>query len=210
MEIIKRWKVIIIAAGVIASAVFYTCQDNADHTKTLLSGAYEETGNGAEGAEAGGRDAEPGGGKPVTGNDEAGTETGVREYDGDLNVSSENAETPEIPPWEQQKEELESLIRRAVREELLKITEEGYLELALLEAAKQAAREAEAKAGMVGLNSAGAEELMGLPGIGRQRAEDILRFREENGGFRNTAEIMQVPGIKEALYNRIKDKIYVD
>lgn len=64
--------------------------------------------------------------------------------------------------------------------------------------------------GRVNLNTADADRLQTLPGIGASRAMDILSYRETHGGFRNTEEIMQIPGIKESIYEKIKDKITVD
>lgn len=63
--------------------------------------------------------------------------------------------------------------------------------------------------GRVNLNTATAEELMTLPGIGTSKAADIIAYREDNGGFDAPEEIMQISGIKEGLYNRIKDDIKV-
>lgn len=76
----------------------------------------------------------------------------------------------------------------------------------MLEIAK---REAEAAAGLVNLNQATKEQLMELPGIGASRAEDIIRYRESAGGFQTIEEIMQVPGIKDAGFQKIKDRIVV-
>ena len=63
--------------------------------------------------------------------------------------------------------------------------------------------------GRINLNTATAEELMTLPGIGESKAGDIIAYREENGGFSSPEEIMQIRGSKEGLYNRIKDDIKV-
>lgn len=63
--------------------------------------------------------------------------------------------------------------------------------------------------GKVNLNTAGKAELMQLPGIGEAKAQDILLYREEKGGFQKIEEIMQVPGIKEARFQAIKDLITV-
>ncbi len=63
--------------------------------------------------------------------------------------------------------------------------------------------------GLVNLNTATKEQLMTLPGIGESRAEAILRYREESGGFQSIDEIMQVSGIKEAAYRKIKDRITI-
>lgn len=61
----------------------------------------------------------------------------------------------------------------------------------------------------VNLNTATKEELMTLSGIGESRAEDIIRYREEQGGFLKIEDIKKVSGIKEALFQKIKDKIRV-
>lgn len=69
--------------------------------------------------------------------------------------------------------------------------------------------QAEAAEPVVNLNTADKEQLMTLKGIGESRAEDILRYREEHGKFRNIEEIMNVPGIKDAAFQKIKDRIIV-
>ena len=63
--------------------------------------------------------------------------------------------------------------------------------------------------GIVNLNTAGAETLKTLSGIGDSKAQAILAYREEHGGFSSIEEIMQVPGIKESTFSMIKDKIAV-
>lgn len=74
------------------------------------------------------------------------------------------------------------------------------------EAAERAADEA---AGRVNLNTASAEQLCTLPGIGESRAKAIIAYREEHGGFETAEEIMQVSGIKEGMYEKLKELIYV-
>lgn len=61
----------------------------------------------------------------------------------------------------------------------------------------------------VNLNTATKEELMTLTGVGQSRAEDIIRYREKNGGFARIEDIMKVSGIKEASFEKIKDQITV-
>lgn len=63
--------------------------------------------------------------------------------------------------------------------------------------------------GKVNINLADKDTLMTLSGIGETRAEAILKFREEHGGFGNIEELMQVEGIKEKTYDKIKDSITV-
>lgn len=59
----------------------------------------------------------------------------------------------------------------------------------------------------VNINTAGVSELMTLPGIGESRAESIIAYREQNGGFTSIEDIMQISGIKGAAYEKIKDRI---
>ena len=63
--------------------------------------------------------------------------------------------------------------------------------------------------GKVNLNRASKEELMTLPGIGESKADSIIAYRKEKGSFKNIKDIMQIAGIKESLYQKIKDLIQV-
>ena len=59
------------------------------------------------------------------------------------------------------------------------------------------------------LNKASKEELMALRGIGEAKAEDIIRYREEQGGFNCIEDIMNISGIKDAAFQKIKEEITV-
>ena len=50
---------------------------------------------------------------------------------------------------------------------------------------------------------------MQLPGIGESKADSIILYRKEHGNFKTTEDIMLINGIKEAVYNQIKDYIKV-
>ena len=63
--------------------------------------------------------------------------------------------------------------------------------------------------GKININTAGEEELTSLNGIGESRARDILTYRKEYGPFRSIEDIKQVPGIKNAVFEKIKDDITV-
>ena len=63
--------------------------------------------------------------------------------------------------------------------------------------------------GLVDINSATRETLMTLPGIGASKADKIIAYREANGGFASIEDIMLVGGIKEGLFNKVKDRICV-
>ena len=62
---------------------------------------------------------------------------------------------------------------------------------------------------LVDINTASKTELCSLPGIGESRAESILTYREKNGGFSKIEDIMKVEGIKEGMFEKMKDKICV-
>lgn len=61
--------------------------------------------------------------------------------------------------------------------------------------------------GRVNINVATKEELMTLPGIGESKADIIINYREEHGAFSSIEELMEIPGIKEGVFNKIKDSI---
>ena len=61
----------------------------------------------------------------------------------------------------------------------------------------------------VNINTADAESLMSLSGIGEKTAEKIISYREQNGPFVSAEDIMKVPGIGESKYENIKDSICV-
>lgn len=63
--------------------------------------------------------------------------------------------------------------------------------------------------GRININTASMEELMELKGIGETRARAIIEYRETYGDFGYIEEIMNVSGIKEASFEKIKDDICV-
>ena len=65
------------------------------------------------------------------------------------------------------------------------------------------------KSNLVNLNHADLTELMTLPGIGEAKAKLILQYREENGAFTDISELMNISGIKQAAFDKIKDYITV-
>ncbi|HBZ53478.1 MAG TPA: competence protein ComEA [Eubacterium sp.] len=63
---------------------------------------------------------------------------------------------------------------------------------------------------LIDINHANKDELSALPGIGQSRALDIINYRNEHGPFVTIEDIMNVSGIKENTYNKIKDLIKVN
>ena len=63
--------------------------------------------------------------------------------------------------------------------------------------------------GRVDINTAGEEELKQIPGIGDAKASAIVSYRNNHGRFEKIEDLMQISGIKEGIFNRIKDHIRV-
>jgi len=66
------------------------------------------------------------------------------------------------------------------------------------------------KTKLININTATADELDTLPGVGEATARDIIAFREKNGGFKKIEDIMKVPRIKQNRFESIKDYITVE
>lgn len=73
----------------------------------------------------------------------------------------------------------------------------------------QTEREQESGDTRIDLNSATKEQLMTLPGVGETRAQAIIAYREAHGGFQTIEELMEVSGIKQGVYDRLKEMIKV-
>ena len=62
---------------------------------------------------------------------------------------------------------------------------------------------------LVNLNTATAAQLETLPGIGKATAERILEYRQKNGGFKKAEELMNVRGVGEKSFLKLKTLITV-
>jgi competence protein ComEA len=62
---------------------------------------------------------------------------------------------------------------------------------------------------LVNLNTASVAQLEALPGIGKSTAERILEYREKSGGFKKVEDLMNVRGIGEKSFLKLKPLITV-
>ncbi len=78
-----------------------------------------------------------------------------------------------------------------------------------MEDTQEAVQSSQESDGLVDINQAGEEELMTLPGIGQSKAAVIIQYREEHGDFQSIEELMNIPGIKQGVFDKIKNSIKV-
>lgn len=59
----------------------------------------------------------------------------------------------------------------------------------------------------VHLNSATVEDLQKLNGVGQKKAEQIIAYRDQNGGFKQIEDLTKVTGIGEKTFEKLKDQL---
>jgi competence protein ComEA len=62
---------------------------------------------------------------------------------------------------------------------------------------------------VVNLNTASATQLESLPGIGAKTAQRIVEYRQKNGDFKKVEELMNVKGIGEKTFLKLKPQLTV-
>ena len=62
---------------------------------------------------------------------------------------------------------------------------------------------------IININTANAQQLIQLDGIGEVKANAIIEYRDEHGPFTSIEQITEVSGIGEKTFEKIKDKITV-
>ena len=63
--------------------------------------------------------------------------------------------------------------------------------------------------GKININTADLAELQEIPGVGEKKAQSIMEYRENCGGFQNIEQLQEVPGIKGKTFDKVKDYITV-
>lgn len=61
--------------------------------------------------------------------------------------------------------------------------------------------------GKINLNQASETELQTLSGVGQKKAQEIIRYREENGGFKTIEDLKNISGFGEKTFEKLKDSI---
>ena len=72
-----------------------------------------------------------------------------------------------------------------------------------------AAKSSAATGEVVNLNTATASQIATLPGIGEKTAKTIVEYRDKNGGFKKIEELMNVKGIGEKSFLKLKALVTV-
>lgn len=62
----------------------------------------------------------------------------------------------------------------------------------------------------INLNNAGIDELCTLPGIGESTAQKIIEYRNKKGKFKKISDIMNVKGIGDKKFEKIKEYLVID
>ncbi|PGW59824.1 competence protein ComE [Bacillus thuringiensis] len=63
--------------------------------------------------------------------------------------------------------------------------------------------------GKIRINTAAKEQLEKITGIGSQKAESILKYREEHGPFQKIEDLLEIDGIGTKSLEKIKDQIII-
>ena len=100
-------------------------------------------------------------------------------------------------------------LKQVKRKQLSKITDGDNFQDKTTDNENTNSSERESQDTLININTASAGELTSLSGIGQSRADAIIEYRQSNGKFQSIEDIMKIPGIKQGIFNKIKNKISV-
>jgi competence protein ComEA len=80
-------------------------------------------------------------------------------------------------------------------------------QLAAFEGSTQQSNEGES--GKINLNQATETQLQELSGVGQKKAQEIIRYREENGGFKTIDELKNISGFGDKTFEKLKDNLTI-
>lgn len=104
---------------------------------------------------------------------------------------------------------LEEVLASAVSGQAIEVTCSCTGETQVQQAAAGPDAGVPADDGKLDINTADVSALQELNGIGETRAQAIVSYRESYGAFQSIEDIKQVDGIKDGVFNKIKDEISV-
>ena len=74
---------------------------------------------------------------------------------------------------------------------------------------EETVKNTESSDGKININTADKTQLVTLPGIGESKAAAIITYRETHGSFQSIEELMEINGIKEGVFQKIRDMITI-
>ncbi|HAP5444286.1 TPA: competence protein ComEA [Enterococcus faecalis] len=92
---------------------------------------------------------------------------------------------------------------------IIYVPKKGESVLQSLETLQESAPAQQNQEEKINLNTATEAELQTISGIGAKKAQEIIRFRDEQGPFKTVEELKNVPGIGEKTVERLKDMLTV-